>query len=106
MTATPPHLNGEVGLRYTTDNCYTPVRISGEAGMAILTRRAAMAGLAGSALGACHSPIDPIDPSDPKLTDASTPFTCDVHSHVFNGADLQIERLFNDVIALDTPELR
>src|SRR5258708_6576670 len=78
----------------------------GEAGMAILTRRAAMVGLAGGALGACHSPIDPIDPNDPKLTDASTPFTADVHSHVFNGADLQIERFFDDVIALEQPELR
>jgi amidohydrolase family protein len=74
--------------------------------MTMLTRRSAMMGLAGSALGACHNPLDPIDPADAKLTDPATPFTCDVHSHVFNGADVQITRFFDDVIALEQPELR
>jgi hypothetical protein len=72
-----------------------------------LTRRSAIAGLAGSALGGgCASIIDPIDPNDPQLTDPNTPFTADVHSHVFNAADLQIKLFFDEVIALDKPELR
>ena len=74
--------------------------------MAILNRRSAMLGLAGGLVGGCHHAIDPIDPNDPKLTDPGTPFTADVHSHVFNGADVQITRFFDDVIALDQPELR
>jgi hypothetical protein len=73
--------------------------------MATMTRRSTMLGL-GSLVGACHHAIVPIDPNDPKLTDSGTPFTADVHSHVFNAADVPITRFFDDVIALDQPELR
>ena len=79
--------------------------------MAMLTRRAAMAGLGGGVLGGslaggCQEMLDRIDPSDPRLTDPSTPFTADVHSHVFNAVDVQIRLFFENVLALDQPELK
>ena len=67
--------------------------------MTTLTRRSTLLGLSGM-LGACHhaiDPIDPIDPADPKLTDPTTPFTADVHTHVFNAVDVQTALIFETV---------
>ncbi len=79
--------------------------------MAVLTRRTALGGLAGSVLGGglaggCRSPIDPINPDDPKLTDPTTPFTADVHTHVFNAVDVQTALIFEKVLEHDHPELQ
>ena len=71
--------------------------------MAMLTRRAAMAGLGGGLgwrcagwglAGGCQEMLERIDPSDPRLTEPSTPFTADVHSHVFNAVDVQTRLFF------------
>jgi predicted TIM-barrel fold metal-dependent hydrolase len=79
--------------------------------MAVLTRRTALGGLAGSVLGGglaggCRSPIDPVNPDDPKLTDPATPFTADVHTHVFNAVDVQTALIFEKVLEHDHPELQ
>src|SRR6478609_4631154 len=75
--------------------------------MGKLTRRSAMVGLAGLTVGAaagCTHDIEPIDAAG--LSDPKTPLTIDVHSHVFNGSDLQTRRFFSNVIALEREELR
>jgi hypothetical protein len=73
--------------------------------MTILTRRSTLLGL-GSMLGACQNTIEPIDPNDPKLTDPTTPFTADVHTHVFNAVDVQTALIFEKVLEHDHPELQ
>jgi amidohydrolase family protein len=73
--------------------------------MTTLTRRSTLLGLSGM-LGACHHAIDPIDPADPKLTDPTTPFTADVHTHVFNAVDVQTALIFEKVLEHDHPELQ
>jgi hypothetical protein len=77
------------------------------------TRRRALRGLFwstvnGALTGGCwpFDPDTPLDPTDPALVDPKTPLTIDVHSHVFNGSDLQIERFFSDVYVLTQPELK
>ena len=73
--------------------------------MTTLTRRSTLLGL-GSMLGACQNTIEPIDPNDPKLTDPTTPFTADVHTHVFNAVDVQTALIFEKVLEHDHPELQ
>jgi len=73
--------------------------------MTTLTRRSTLLGL-GSMLGACQNTIEPIDPNDPKLTDPTTPFTADVHTHVFNAVDVQTALIFENVLEHDHPELQ
>jgi hypothetical protein len=75
-----------------------------------LTRRSVIAGMAGTVAGGglaggCPGPIKPID-LDGNLTDPKTPLTIDVHSHVFNGSDLQVARFFTKVVALERDELK
>lgn len=75
-----------------------------------LTRRSVIAGMAGAVTGGgvaggCTNAIEPID-LDGNLTDPKTPLTIDVHSHVFNGSDLQVERFFTEVIALEKDQLK
>ena len=74
--------------------------------MADVTRRQALAGLgcfgAGFGLSGCALPIVPFCPGDPTISDEGTPLTIDVHTHVFNGSDLQIEGFYNYVVARKT----
>lgn len=76
-----------------------------------LTRRKALAGMGGVVVGGagtagCQHPVQPINLADAGLTDPKAPLTIDVHTHVFNGEDIQVERFFEDVIALDSPALK
>jgi predicted TIM-barrel fold metal-dependent hydrolase len=72
--------------------------------MAIDRRRflfgsAALVGAGG--LGGCASvvsAIQPICPNDPATTDPNAPLTIDVHTHVFNGSDLQIKAFMRDIL--------
>lgn len=74
--------------------------------MADVTRRQAMAGLGclGASLGlsGCASPIVPFCPGDPTISDPDAPLTIDIHSHVFNGTDLQIEGFYTHVVKRKT----
>ncbi len=74
--------------------------------MGNITRRQALAGLgcfgAGLGLSGCASPIVPFCPGDPTISDERTPLTIDVHTHVFNGSDLQIEGFFDHVVRRQT----
>jgi predicted TIM-barrel fold metal-dependent hydrolase len=57
----------------------------------------------GLATGGCDgltSPIRPICGNDPSLSDPSTPLTIDVHAHVFNGSDLQVDGFLSDVMRI------
>ncbi|MBV8747586.1 MAG: hypothetical protein JO134_21365, partial [Xanthobacteraceae bacterium] len=71
--------------------------------MANVTRRQALAALgcfgAGFGLSGCAAPIVPFCPGDPTISDPDTPLTIDVHTHVFNGSDLQIYGFYNYVVA-------
>jgi hypothetical protein len=63
----------------------------------ILTRRQMIRGtisLGATALGGCAfvRPINLFCPDDPRISDPNTPLTIDVHAHVFNGSDIQVER--------------
>jgi hypothetical protein len=74
--------------------------------MADVTRRQALAGLgclgASFGLSGCASPIVPFCPGDPTISDPDTPLTIDIHTHVFNGTDLQIENFYNHVVKRKT----
>jgi hypothetical protein len=67
-----------------------------------ITRRQALTGIAGMGaqigLSACSLPITPFCPTDPTISDPSAPLTIDVHTHVFNGSDLQVQGFFNWVV--------
>src|SRR6266702_240255 len=67
-----------------------------------ITRRQALAGMgslgASIGLSACSTPITPFCPTDPTISDPSAPLTIDVHTHVFNGSDLQIDGFFRWVV--------
>jgi len=71
--------------------------------MADVTRRQALAALgcfgAGFGLSGCAAPIVPLCPGDPTISDQTTPLTIDVHSHVFNGSDLQVAGFYQYVVA-------
>lgn len=71
--------------------------------MVDVTRRQALAALgyfgAGLGLSGCAAPIVPFCPGDPTVSDPTTPLTIDVHTHVFNGSDLQIYGFYNYVVA-------
>ena len=74
------------------------------------TRRQALAGLgavgASFGLSACTLPISPFCPGNPIISDPDTPLTIDVHAHVFNGSDLQVDGFISQILALDKPELK
>jgi hypothetical protein len=67
------------------------------------TRRQALTaiGCLGANLGtsACSIPLTPFCPTDPTISDPSTPLTIDVHTHVFNGSDLQVYGFFTRILA-------
>jgi predicted TIM-barrel fold metal-dependent hydrolase len=66
---------------------------------------AAMGGLGASlGLSGCSIPITPFCPTDPTISDPTTPLTIDVHAHVFNGSDLQIEGFLTRILARDDPD--
>ena len=66
---------------------------------------AAMGGLGASlGLSGCSIPITPFCPTDPTISDPTTPLTIDVHAHVFNGSDLQIEGFLTRILARDDRE--
>lgn len=44
-----------------------------------------------------RSPV-PICPNDASISDPQTPLTVDVHSHVFNGSDLQVQKFIELVL--------
>lgn len=57
----------------------------------------------GLATGGCAGLVDPVRPvcgNDPTLSDPATPLTIDVHAHVFNGSDLQINRFLTKVLRI------
>ena len=56
----------------------------------------AMAGLASASLGGCGM-LNGI--CEPTISDRSLPLGIDVHSHVFNGTDLQIHEFFAKIVA-------
>lgn len=59
------------------------------------------------ALSACSTlPISPFCPGDPIISDPNTPLTIDVHAHVFNGSDLQVEGFISYILALDNPAFK
>jgi hypothetical protein len=64
----------------------------------MLTRRQLINGafsVATAGLSGCASLVRPITvfcPDDPRISDPNTPLTIDVHAHVFNGTDIQVER--------------
>jgi hypothetical protein len=74
--------------------------------MVDLTRRQALAtiGGAGASLGlsGCSTPITALCPGDPTVSDPTTPLTIDVHTHVFNGSDLQIYGFYKWVLSRGT----
>jgi hypothetical protein len=71
--------------------------------MVDLTRRQALAaiGCAGASLGlsGCATPITAVCPGDPTISDPTAPLTIDVHTHVFNGSDLQIYGFYKWVVS-------
>jgi hypothetical protein len=73
-----------------------------EGTMIDITRRQALAGMgslgASIGLSACSTPITPFCPTDPTISDPFAPLTIDVHTHVFNGSDLQIDGFFRWVV--------
>jgi hypothetical protein len=75
-----------------------------------ITRRQALAGMGslGASLGlsACATPITPFCPTDPTISDPFTPLTIDVHTHVFNGSDLQIGGFFEWILGVNNPSLK
>lgn len=74
--------------------------------MVDLTRRQALAtiGGAGATLGlsGCTLPITALCPDDPTVSDPTKPLTIDVHTHVFNGSDLQIYGFYKWVLSRGT----
>src|SRR3974390_2600356 len=60
------------------------------------------------ALGGCVfvRPITAFCPDDPRISNPNSPLTIDVHGHVFNGSDIQIERYISLVRARQTPALK
>ena len=78
----------------------------------LLTRRHMITGaLSASALGlgGCASLVRPVTvfcPNDPRISDPRSHLTIDVHAHVFNGSDVQVERDMTLVQARHTPVLR
>lgn len=79
--------------------------------MAVMqTRRQVIAGalaLGASNLTGCVlvRPLSAFCPDDPRISSPKTPLTIDVHGHVFNGSDIQIERYISLVRARQTPAL-
>ncbi|HMM90753.1 amidohydrolase family protein [Bradyrhizobium sp.] len=73
-----------------------------------ISRRQALAAMgifgAGFGLSGCSIPITPFCPTDPTISDPRTPLTIDVHAHVFNGSDLQIEGFLKKILARDDPD--
>lgn len=73
-----------------------------------ISRRQALAAMGGFGaslgLSGCSIPITPFCPTDPTISDSSTPLTIDVHAHVFNGSDLQIEGFLTRILMRDDPE--
>jgi amidohydrolase family protein len=74
------------------------------------TRRQMMGGalaLGASQLSGCVlvRPLTAFCPDDPRISNPKTPLTIDVHGHVFNGTDIQIERYISLVRARQTPAL-
>ena len=73
-----------------------------------ISRRQALAALGGLGaslgLSGCSIPITPFCPTDPTISDPTTPLTIDVHAHVFNGSDLQIEGFLTRILARDDPD--
>ena len=67
-----------------------------------VSRRQAVTCIAGLGaqigLSACSLPITPFCPTDPTISDPSAPLTIDIHTHVFNGSDLQVRGFFNWVV--------
>lgn len=45
-------------------------------------------------------PIPPTCANDPTITDPSTPLTIDVHAHVFNGSDLQVNAFLQHILRI------
>ncbi len=72
-----------------------------------MNRRGLLSGLsaagAGALLSGCQS-IGPIAfcPDDPLVSNPMTPLTIDIHTHVFNGSDLQVNAFLQDVVAPDS----
>jgi hypothetical protein len=75
-----------------------------------ITRRQALAGMgslgASIGLSACSTPITPFCPTDPTISDPFAPLTIDVHTHVFNGSDLQIGGFFEWILGVNNPSLK
>lgn len=46
------------------------------------------------------NPIQPVCANDPSISDPSTPLTIDVHAHVFNGSDLQVNGFLTRVLRI------
>ncbi len=78
--------------------------------MVDITRREALAALGclGASLGVsgCSTPITPFCPTDPTISDPSSPLTIDVHTHVFNGSDLQVKGFFDSILAINNKSLK
>src|SRR5882762_8470767 len=68
-----------------------------------LGRRRVLGGLGTAAFSAACCKREPSDAffcaNDPTISDPATPLTIDVHTHVFNGSDLQIFGFYNYVVA-------
>ena len=77
-----------------------------------LTRRHMITGALSAGalgLGGCASLVRPVTvfcPNDPRISDPRSHLTIDVHAHVFNGSDVQVERDMTLVQARHTPVLR
>jgi hypothetical protein len=75
-----------------------------------ITRRQALVALSslgtGLGLSACSMPVVPFCSTDPRITDPSAPLTIDTHIHVFNGSDLQIQRFFDRILAVNNPSFQ
>lgn len=73
-----------------------------------ISRRQALAAMgalgAGLGLSGCSIPITPFCPEDPTISDPTKPLTIDVHAHVFNGSDLQIENFLLRILLRKDPE--
>jgi len=77
----------------------------------VLTRRQIINGalsIGATSLGGCVfvRPITAFCPDDPRISNPNSPLTIDVHGHVFNGSDIQIERYITLVRARQTPALK
>ena len=77
----------------------------------VLTRRQIINGalsIGVTSLGGCVfvRPITAFCPDDPRISNPNSPLTIDVHGHVFNGSDIQIERYITLVRARQTPALK